>query len=1255
MLDWLKSLFRDAGIVNRVNLPKNEVELLKKDFEVLDKEKPGISGRLLRYLLDDEGDDVLSELATTPKAGELLQLGCMNNVYIRRLTLMEKSASRFKFFKETDCKDPGFWYRLGRIYGSASQNGSRTLYCKNFPQGLEWLEVLIREILQYDVYRMPDSADPKIGLNASTFEQIALYGGEHEDTFVRGFIFADATDYLSHTIKEMFLAVPGIAESFSRHTSVVLEALDQPQYQNKLYVIEMLAESKTSITPFLEKLTSLAVGSSKQVRAAAEKLLLSKPEEARPIIEHFLKTGNASERFYAIKLLWKTAGEECRDVLERRMQEDKSKKVKNEIENILQFEAAPASGDRTQAADPAPSSETFDLSPVTIPEAFSPLPTEIKGLLEKAIIRHNQESTANWQRQPPQNRSKYPGTIDLKKTNKAFELLQSLTIDKSTQLNKIQNILQPRFYDDKSLGGFFELILRPEIELIHLVRLLVLMDFIQPGNGISFQGLYCLNTFRRNCMPELDLRQLAAVFTVIGLDERILVAAVLFRSSWHSTLEWGPKAFWPFFAENLDFMEEAFGLKPSPSDIPEYWRSDIRRQAFSILQAFPHIPQQFIPMLWELALGTGKSERYEAQACLNSVPDKAPRIIAALKDGKKDVRAVAAEWLGELGCKEAIPALEEALKKEKHEEPKGMMMRTLERLGVPIEQFMDVDKLAKEAEKGLGKGIPAKLQWFPFDRLPQVRWQKRGDTVAPDILRWFLLQSFKLKNPEPGPLLRLYCSYFNQSDKEALGKFVLEQWIAEDTKPRYTHEEATVEAEKQMQQIRSYVTQFPQHYPNWDEEKQFQSLLNNLLTTCLGSATPSKGILAIASVCCNADVAPLIERYLKQWYGQRAAQCKSLLQVLVWIDHPSAIQLLLSVSNRFRTKSIQHEATQHVQALAERKGWTMDELADRTIPHAGFDQDGQQELDYGERRFTLSLGEDMKILIRNDEGKTIKGLPQARKSEDPEQVKEAKKQLSNARKELKNVLKMQKERLYEAMCVQRAWQAADWRTYLNEHPIVGRYCQQLVWIAYRDDELIHSFRPLEDRSLSDVDDEEVILQENDSVRLAHKCLLPEEICRNWLEHFRDYEIAPLFPQFGRAPFELTDELKAQSGLSDFEGHLLSSFALRGKATKLGYTRGQAEDAGWFYFYHKDFPGQSLRATIEFTGNFLPEEERTVALRQLFFTRLSPEQQNSYSWSVQKLQLEKVPPVLLVECWNDLRSIAAEGSGYDPDWEKKSEY
>ena len=850
--------------------------------------------------------------------------------------------------------------------------------------------------------------------------------------------------------------------------------------------------------------------------------------------------------------------------------------------------------------------------------------------------------------------------IPSKNVEKAFKLLQELVLSPKSKFGRKILLLSPGYYSEKAIQPFIDFALRSELQSIHVVRLLVLMGLISDDSGgwrgsIEHWAEQAIARYQKEREPNLDLRKLAAIFDAIGLDEHGLSSYILTHFHWERDFDWGEDTIWPFFAERLHLLEEVFGLRNREGTFPEYWEIEIRQCAFAVLKAFPHIPEQFVPMLWDIALGTGKSERRLAQACLRSYPGKEQRIIAALSDGKKDVRAAAAQWLGELSVSEAIPVLKKALEKEKYEEVKRTMMQALENLGVPMEQFIDRSKLLKEAQKGLTKGFPAKLQWFPSDRLPAVHWEKTGDPVEAEILQWFLLQSFKMKNPEPNPLLRLYCSLFHPDERNVLGKYVLESWIAEDTRSQYSYEEASELAENDLQQTRSSFQQFPQYYPNWNEEQYFQKTLNHYLTACLGSAISSKGILAVAGACAGGEIVPIVNRYLRDWYGKRAAQCKVLVQMLAWIDHSLAIQLLLAVGNRFRTKSIQQEASKQVELLAERKGWTRGELADRTIPSAGFDETGVLELDYGLRKFSVTLGEDLTIVLTDESGKQIKSLPAARKAEDPDVIKNAKKQFSTAKKELKTVLKMQKDRLYEAMCTQRIWRAEDWDLYLNQHPIVGRYCQALVWLAYEGETQVTSFRPLADRSLTDHQDEEVRLELHYTIQLAHDCNLSKADRQAWIEHFNDYEVVPLFSQFDRAPFTLTEQMKKNTGISDFQGHLISAFTLRGKATKLGYTRGEAEDAGWFYTYKKDFPELELQALIEFSGNFLPEEERTVALQTLYFYRQSKKQESAYSRYGSKVHLGEVPAVLLVECWNDIRAIAAEGSGYDPEWEKKTEY
>jgi Domain of unknown function (DUF4132) len=370
---------------------------------------------------------------------------------------------------------------------------------------------------------------------------------------------------------------------------------------------------------------------------------------------------------------------------------------------------------------------------------------------------------------------------------------------------------------------------------------------------------------------------------------------------------------------------------------------------------------------------------------------------------------------------------------------------------------------------------------------------------------------------------------------------------------------------------------------------------------------------------------------------------------LAWIDQPLATQVVLSIANRFRTKGIQEEAMRLCQMLAERKGWTIDELADRTIPTVGFDEDCKIELDYGSRSFVAALADDMSIVVTNQDGKTISSLPDANQSDDPEQAKQAKAALSNARKELKSVLTMQKDRLYEALCTQRSWSFEDWSTYLRKHPIVGRYCQRLVWTAYEDDNLIGSFRPLPDGSLTNYEDDEVSLGQETSIRLGHDQTLAPDARTAWVQHFSDYNVEPLFQQFGKQFFELPEAMKDAAEINEFLGHLVKAFSLRNRLTRLGYTRGAAQDGGVFLDYKKTFLSLGIEAIIEFSGNSLPEENKTVALLKLYFARKKPD---GGPFTIGELTLGQLPRVLLAECWNDIRMAAAEGTGFADDWEKR---
>src|ERR1700729_404807 len=151
--------------------------------------------------------------------------------------------------------------------------------------------------------------------------------------------------------------------------------------------------------------------------------------------------------------------------------------------------------------------------------------------------------------------------------------------------------------------------------------------------------------------------------------------------------------------------------------------------------------------------------------------------------------------------------------------------------------------------------------------------------------------------------------------------------------------------------------------------------------------------------------------------------------------------------------------------------------------------------------------------------------------------------------------------------------------------------------------------------------------------------------------FFPYKVEPLFPQFGKQTFSLPQHMKEAGAITELIGHILKAFSLRNRLTRLGYTRGAAQDGGWFFDYHKTFPRLGIEAIIEFTGNGLPEQNRTVALQRLYFARKKMDGGSSIP---EEVTLGELPRVLLSECWNDIRMAAAEGSGFAQDWEKQTE-
>lgn len=182
--------------------------------------------------------------------------------------------------------------------------------------------------------------------------------------------------------------------------------------------------------------------------------------------------------------------------------------------------------------------------------------------------------------------------------------------------------------------------------------------------------------------------------------------------------------------------------------------------------------------------------------------------------------------------------------------------------------------------------------------------------------------------------------------------------------------------------------------------------------------------------------------------------------------------------------------------------------------------------------------------------------------------------------------------------------------------------------------------------MTDSSDAAVALENFARVRIAHGSAIRAEESNRWDQHFTDYEIEPLFTQFGRQLLRVESDAAKALAIEDRKGWVTDTFTVRGVATKLGYERGEALDAGYFNEYLKSFKSAGIAAVIEFSGNCLPEQNVPAALISLSFEKLLAGRRSRSA-----LKLGEVPAVLLSECWNDYRTMAAKAA-FDENWQKK---
>lgn len=356
----------------------------------------------------------------------------------------------------------------------------------------------------------------------------------------------------------------------------------------------------------------------------------------------------------------------------------------------------------------------------------------------------------------------------------------------------------------------------------------------------------------------------------------------------------------------------------------------------------------------------------------------------------------------------------------------------------------------------------------------------------------------------------------------------------------------------------------------------------DVLEAWQAAGCPPKEAWALAATGLLGDdmVARRLAARIREWHDQSApSRAVGALDALAAIGSDVALMHLNAFTRQARLKPLQKRAAAMIAEVAEARGLTEWELADRLVPTLELDEAGALELDFGPRRFHLRFDEALLPYVTDAAGQRLKVFPRATKADDAALAKAATERYKHIRKELEGIASLQVNRLEQAMVQRRRWQAADWRLLFLTHPLMRHLAARLVWGVCEGDAVRAAFRIAEDWSLADATDSLFTLPDDAVVGLPHELELPAAERDAFAHILADYEIAQPFRQLGRETYALTPPEQDQPVLARFDGRRVATPSV----LSLNHRGWSRLDVGDYQAisYGRDLPG-GLRAELRFT-------------------------------------------------------------------------
>ncbi len=281
------------------------------------------------------------------------------------------------------------------------------------------------------------------------------------------------------------------------------------------------------------------------------------------------------------------------------------------------------------------------------------------------------------------------------------------------------------------------------------------------------------------------------------------------------------------------------------------------------------------------------------------------------------------------------------------------------------------------------------------------------------------------------------------------------------------------------------------------------------------------------------------------------------------------------------------------ERLAARLGITLEELADRNVPTAGLEENGEKCFDYGTRSFSVTLcaiapGAKFEVFELEEQKpkKKMKSLPRPRRTDDLVKAEAAQEEFKKMKKGLNAVVKAQKRRMELALMTGRCWSVNAWMELFGKHPIMRPLSFALIWGIYRDGQLLQSFRHRRDGLFYDVWGEEFLLPEDARIGFVFPTELTKEEKKAWQEQlWRDDIREQPIGQLELKTYTVHKQEEKKKVLARCKGKFFLDEIFGDRLEKFGWHCGCSVDEHDFYdIYYREDKDAGLCVELHTSGN-----------------------------------------------------------------------